>query len=575
MAATRRFAADAGHELRTPLTGLRANLDALERNPDLPEAERAALLREMTAEQDRIVHLLDGLQALARGEAADASRARTSSSATSSTPPSTARAAATRRRLRARRARSSEATVHGWANGLRLVVDNLLENAALHGRRRAGPRRTRARGRPPAAARRGRRAGHPRGGARAAARAVRARARDDRPGTGLGLAIVAQQVGSTAACCGSATPSSAGWRSRAASPHTDRSVARFRPCPFGQRALGSVLRLHARTQPATRAGARGDAGVAAAPSAVGAAPMGAFSAPMAASVRAFSSGRAGMPSGLAPRTSPRCSAPPATRSWPAWSRRRCSSRGSPRRRRRPRRPVSPARRGRARDGAAAARRADAEPADRSEPVERHQLGVAVRGRDPEHGPQLPRDRAAVPGLGPAGRRRRRPDERQAGLQPDPGPGRARDQGVHGRPARGRDPQQRPRPRHLRRPAGAGHRDGVRRRRRGRRGHDPAQRAAARHQGRRRQRAVPGRLRAHLRRPVPLDEGAARPGRRRLARRLGRDGRQLRGEPRRRPRSPASSTSSTSPARASRTRGRSSRARGRSRASSTPRSSSRA
>ena len=72
MAATRRFAADAGHELRTPLTGLRANLDALERNPDLSEAERAALLRESSAEQDRIVHLLDGLQALARGEAADA-----------------------------------------------------------------------------------------------------------------------------------------------------------------------------------------------------------------------------------------------------------------------------------------------------------------------------------------------------------------------------------------------------------------------------------------------------------------------------------------------------------------------
>ena len=54
------------------------------------------------------------------------------------------------------------------------------------------------------------------------------------------------------------------------------------------------------------------------------------------------------------------------------------------------------------------------------------------------------------------------------------------------------------------------------------------------QGRRRQRAVPGRLRPHLRGPVPLDEGPARPGRRRLARRLGWHGRQLRGEPRRRP-----------------------------------------
>ncbi len=40
--------------------------------------------------------------------------------------------------------------------------------------------------------------------------------------------------------------------------------------------------------------------VAAAPSATGAGPVGAFSAPMAASVRAFSSGRAGLPSGFGP-----------------------------------------------------------------------------------------------------------------------------------------------------------------------------------------------------------------------------------------------------------------------------------
>src|SRR5213078_1933630 len=72
LAATRRFAADAGHELRTPLTGLRANLDTLSRNPDLDPEQRAALLGEMTAEQERMVHLLEGLQALARGEAAEA-----------------------------------------------------------------------------------------------------------------------------------------------------------------------------------------------------------------------------------------------------------------------------------------------------------------------------------------------------------------------------------------------------------------------------------------------------------------------------------------------------------------------
>ena len=53
--ATRRFAADAGHELRTPLTGLRANLDTLERNPDLPRraARRAAARERRRAGPDR------------------------------------------------------------------------------------------------------------------------------------------------------------------------------------------------------------------------------------------------------------------------------------------------------------------------------------------------------------------------------------------------------------------------------------------------------------------------------------------------------------------------------------------
>ena len=134
-AATRRFAADAGHELRTPLTGLRANLDALERNPDLPASERAALLRESSAEQDRIVHLLDGLQALARGEAADALPRE---DVELGDLVDTAIYGARRRHpgvtyeLREHDAGRAD-IIHGWANGLRLVVDNLLENAALHG----------------------------------------------------------------------------------------------------------------------------------------------------------------------------------------------------------------------------------------------------------------------------------------------------------------------------------------------------------------------------------------------------------------------------------------------------------
>jgi two-component system, OmpR family, sensor histidine kinase PrrB len=132
--ATRRFAADAGHELRTPLTGLRANLDALQRNPELPAGERAALVGDMAAEQERIVHLLEGLQALARGEAAE------------SLPREdvelgdlvdSALHAARRRHPHVAYElddRIDDATVHGWGGGLRLVVDNLLDNAALHGR---------------------------------------------------------------------------------------------------------------------------------------------------------------------------------------------------------------------------------------------------------------------------------------------------------------------------------------------------------------------------------------------------------------------------------------------------------
>ena len=193
--ATRRFAADAGHELRTPLTGLRANLDTLARNPGLEPAERDALVADMAAEQERIVHLLEGLQALARGDAAE------------SLPREDVELAdLVDESLYAARRRHpgvtfeledeiADATLHGWDGGLRLLVDNLLDNAAIHGR--AG--------------------GRVRVGLRYDGDALVLRVDDDGPGieaaererllepfargaattasgTGLGLAIVAQQV---------------------------------------------------------------------------------------------------------------------------------------------------------------------------------------------------------------------------------------------------------------------------------------------------------------------------------------------------------------------------------------------
>ena len=132
-AALRRFAADAGHELRTPLTSLRANLDTLERNPGLPESERATLLRESRAQQERIVDLLDGLTALARGEAADAlprEEVELGDLVDAAVYGARRRHPAVRYELRET---GGEGTIHGWPDGLRLVVDNLLDNAALHG----------------------------------------------------------------------------------------------------------------------------------------------------------------------------------------------------------------------------------------------------------------------------------------------------------------------------------------------------------------------------------------------------------------------------------------------------------
>ena len=193
--ATRRFAADAGHELRTPLTSLQANLDALLRNPDLPEAQRRALLAEMAAEQGRMVHLLEGLQALARGEAAEA-LAREDVELAEVVDAAV---------FSARRRHPSttfelgdedgEVLVHGWGDGLRRIVDNLLDNAALHGRP-GGLVQVSV----------GRENGHallavdddgPGVPAAARPRLLEPFARGEAttsPGTGLGLAIVAQQV---------------------------------------------------------------------------------------------------------------------------------------------------------------------------------------------------------------------------------------------------------------------------------------------------------------------------------------------------------------------------------------------
>lgn len=130
--ASRRFAADAGHELRTPLTSIQANLEVLARSPDLSPEERL-ILTDVAREHERMVALLDALQTLARGDA----------------PLPVARERfdltevvdAAVQRFRTRYPQASidfsgpdEAAMLGWPEGLRVIVDNLLENALRHGR---------------------------------------------------------------------------------------------------------------------------------------------------------------------------------------------------------------------------------------------------------------------------------------------------------------------------------------------------------------------------------------------------------------------------------------------------------
>ena len=131
--ATRRFAADAGHELRTPLTSVQANLSALRRHPELTEARRSELLDDALAEQRRLVALLDGLQALARGDAAPLEHTRVDLAELLDQTLEAAEARHPRTRWQAT-VPEDPVEVEGWAPGLRLVVDNLVENAARHGR---------------------------------------------------------------------------------------------------------------------------------------------------------------------------------------------------------------------------------------------------------------------------------------------------------------------------------------------------------------------------------------------------------------------------------------------------------
>ncbi|MDX6688629.1 MAG: two-component system, OmpR family, sensor histidine kinase PrrB [Solirubrobacteraceae bacterium] len=132
LAATRRFTADAGHELRTPLTSVQATLSALSRHPDIPAERRSELVDDALSEHHRLVDLLDGLQALARGDSApergEIDLAEVVAGALDDVQPRHPGVTWTTDLP------ADSLPMYGWEAGVRMLVANLLENAARHGK---------------------------------------------------------------------------------------------------------------------------------------------------------------------------------------------------------------------------------------------------------------------------------------------------------------------------------------------------------------------------------------------------------------------------------------------------------
>ena len=192
--ATRRFAFDAGHELRTPLTTVQATLSALHRHPDASAEQRSTMLEDALEEQRRLVALLDGLQALARGEATDREHEDVDLAdvVTRAVAETRARYPATTFELVVP---DAPAVLRGWEPGLRLLVANLVANAAHHGREHGTVRVALTAGPAPVLTVDDDGEGIPEGDRERIFEPFRRLdAAAGRPGTGLGLALVAQQV---------------------------------------------------------------------------------------------------------------------------------------------------------------------------------------------------------------------------------------------------------------------------------------------------------------------------------------------------------------------------------------------
>jgi signal transduction histidine kinase len=133
--AARGFAASASHELRTPLTSMSTDLAVLASHPDLSGQDRDDVVASLRRGQERLQVTLQSLEQLARGELLD------------DTALEPADLAGLLQQLADDAGRHEGvhvvASVPGrpvvlpvWAPGVRLVVENLVRNAARHGHAR-------------------------------------------------------------------------------------------------------------------------------------------------------------------------------------------------------------------------------------------------------------------------------------------------------------------------------------------------------------------------------------------------------------------------------------------------------
>ncbi|MEW2416521.1 HAMP domain-containing sensor histidine kinase [Streptomyces sp. NPDC046866] len=191
----RSFSSAASHELRTPLMSMQTDLDVLAAHPDLPPEERAEVVRDLRSDHARLLELLTALRMLALGDLVEVS-AFAPLDLCELVDAAVGETARSHGEARLDAELPTELRVIGWDAGLKIMLANLLRNAAVHGRRPGEPPRITVRlhargscavltvddegpGVPPAEREAVFRRFHHRPGS---------------PGSGLGLTLVAQQA---------------------------------------------------------------------------------------------------------------------------------------------------------------------------------------------------------------------------------------------------------------------------------------------------------------------------------------------------------------------------------------------